>query len=334
MCCLFGILDYQGNLSLKERQKILRVLSTECEARGTDATGIAYFVGTHLSIQKAPKPAHRMRFQLSNKARYIMGHTRLTTQGSAKKVYNNHPFGCRGAGTAFALAHNGVLHNEESLRREYGLPKTRIQTDSYIAAQLLEQLGRVNFATLQKMAEAVRGTFTFTVLDEYNNLYIVKGDNPMSICHFPNYGVYLYASTQDILFKALSKLKLTSASKELVPIRQGDILKIAPDGSIDRGRFNDNHLLISQSYLWPYSGGWQLEPEPISEAEIQAQEEYLTDLMDYAEANGVHRDDLQLLMEAGYDVTDLEELIFNPDWLAECLEEVLGVMYELEGGEY
>ena len=128
------------------------------------------------------------------------------------------------------------------------------------------------------MAEAVRGTFTFTVLDEYSNLFIVKGDNPMCICHFPNYGAYLYASTQDILFRALAKLKLTTASKELIPIRQGDILKIAPDGSIDRGRFDDNHLLISQSYLWPYSGGWQLEPEPISEAEIQAQEEYLTDL--------------------------------------------------------
>ena len=105
MCCLFGILDYKGQLSLKERQKILKVLSVECEARGTDATGIAYFVNDHLSIQKAAKPAHRMRFQLSSKARYIMGHTRLTTQGSAKKVYNNHPFGCRGAGTAFALAH-------------------------------------------------------------------------------------------------------------------------------------------------------------------------------------------------------------------------------------
>ena len=334
MCCLFGILDYQGRLSLKERQKILKVLSTECEARGTDATGIAYFVGTHLSIQKAPKPAHRMRFQLSSKARYIMGHTRLTTQGSAKKVYNNHPFGCRTMGTTFALAHNGVLHNEESLRRDYGLPKTRIETDSYVAAQLLEQLGRVSFTTLQKMAEAVRGTFTFTVLDEYNNLYIVKGDNPMCICHFPDDGFYLYASTQDILFSALCKLRLTPVAKELVPIRQGDILRIAADGSLAQSRFNDNHLLISQSFLWPYSGGWQLEAEPTSEADLQAQEEYLTELLDFAEANGVHREDLQILLEAGYDVTDLEELIFNPDWLAECLEEVLGVMYELEGGEY
>ena len=32
-----------------------------------------------------------------------------------------------------------------------------------------------------------------------------------------------------------------------------------------------------------------------------------------------------LLLEAGYDVTDLEELIFNPEWLEECLADVLGV---------
>ena len=124
-----------------------------------------------------------------------------------------------------------------------------------------------------------------------------------------------------------------------MPIHQGDILRIAPDGSVAQSKFDDRHLLIGQSYLRPYGrgwtgGSWSLEPAPVSEAELEAQEEYLEDLLDFAESNGIHREDLKLLLEAGYDVTDLEELIFNPDWLAECLEEVLGVMYELEGGEY
>ena len=322
MCCLFGLLDYKGELTLKERQKLLKTLSVECEARGTDATGIAYFVNGHLSIQKAAKPAHRMRLQLSSRARFIMGHTRLTTQGSAKKVYNNHPFRGYCGGTAFALAHNGVITNEDELRREYGLPKTRIETDSYISAQLIEKFGRVNFLTLQKMAESVHGTFTFTVLDDNNNLYFVKGDNPMCICHFPDFGFYLYSSTQDILFKALCRLGLTASSKELIPISQGDIVRIASDGSISRSRFDDSHILVSQSFLWPYSG-WELMGAPPTEAEMQEQEEYLEDLLDFAELNGVHREDLQLLLEAGYDVTDLEELIFNPEWLEECLADLL-----------
>ncbi len=35
------------------------------------------------------------------------------------------------------------------------------------------------------MAETVEGSFTFTVLDADNNLYVVRGDNPFAIgiCH-------------------------------------------------------------------------------------------------------------------------------------------------------
>ena len=108
-------------------------------------------------------------------------------------------------------------------------------------------------------------------------------------------------------------------------IEQGEIIKIASDGSISGSRFDNRHLLLNQSLLWPYTGSWTLHALPFTEVEEQAQEEYLEDLFDFAEYNGVHREDLQLLLEAGYDVTDLEELIFNPDWLEECLADVLGV---------
>ena len=42
MCSLFGILDYKGVLSTREKNRILSMLSRECEVRGTDATGIAF----------------------------------------------------------------------------------------------------------------------------------------------------------------------------------------------------------------------------------------------------------------------------------------------------
>ena len=42
-------------------------------------------------------------------------------------------------GDTNALAHNGVLYNDRELRREQHLPTTPIETDSYIAVQLLEQ---------------------------------------------------------------------------------------------------------------------------------------------------------------------------------------------------
>jgi len=45
------------------------------------------------------------------------------------------------------------------------------------------------------MAETVKGSFCFTLLDEKNNLYIVKGDNPIAVFHFKE--IDLYASTEN-----------------------------------------------------------------------------------------------------------------------------------------
>ena len=42
MCAIFGLIDYNHTLNAKQREKLLSVLSEECEERGTDATGYAF----------------------------------------------------------------------------------------------------------------------------------------------------------------------------------------------------------------------------------------------------------------------------------------------------
>lgn len=324
MCCLFGILDYKGNLSLKKRQKILRVLSTECEERGTDATGIAYNVGSRLTIQKAPRPAHRMKFKLASDARFIMGHTRMATQGSEKQNYNNHPFSGRAGGLSFALAHNGVLYNERELRDCHHLSKPKVETDSYVAVQLLEKFDGVHFQSLAKMAEAVQGTFNFTVLDNQSNLYIVKGNNPMCIAHFPEQGFYLYASTQEILFRAVSFLRMDELYFEEIPIAQGDILCIAVDGTIDRCQFNDRHIRSAFRYSWGWDDcnfGFRFGHYDRCS---QAGKNYLEELTCIAEYYGLDRETIQLLRDAGYSYNDIEEMLYDPELLAFCLDDALG----------
>ena len=37
MCCLFGMIDYGGSFTGCQKTKLLTVLATACEARGTDA---------------------------------------------------------------------------------------------------------------------------------------------------------------------------------------------------------------------------------------------------------------------------------------------------------
>ena len=127
MCCLFGIMDYGHKLSRKEKTKILSVLSVACEERGTDATGIAYNSGGSLKVYKRPLPAHLLWFKVYEDTNLVMGHTRMTTQGSERFNQNNHPFSGQAGTTSFALAHNGVLNNDKRLRRQYDLPPTKIE---------------------------------------------------------------------------------------------------------------------------------------------------------------------------------------------------------------
>ena len=148
MCCLFGFIDYAGALSVTQKSRLIRELSIAAEVRGTDATGIAYNTSRGLQIYKRPLAAHRLHLRIPAEAHVVMGHTRMTTQGSAKKNYNNHPFSGCVKGKRFALAHNGVLWNDRGLRHTKHLPKTKIQTDSYVAVQLLEQQKALDFDSL------------------------------------------------------------------------------------------------------------------------------------------------------------------------------------------
>ena len=81
-----------------------------------------------------------------------------------------------------------------------------METDSYVAVQLLEQQKTLDFDSLQAMAEKVEGSFVFTVLDKDNSIWFVVGDNPLCVMFYD--GFLIYASTQEILCKAIKKLRL------------------------------------------------------------------------------------------------------------------------------
>ncbi|MGN0692117.1 MAG: amidoligase family protein [Oscillospiraceae bacterium] len=149
----------------------------------------------------------------------------MTTKGSEDKNCNNHPFYGKASGVRFALAHNGVLYNDEEIRKSMRLPATSIETDSYIAVQLLEHYGEISFDSIAKMAETVCGSFCFSILTDSKELYLVKGSNPLAI--YDCGGYYIYASTSDILDRALKRLRIRKKSN--VEIRSGEILKISAD---------------------------------------------------------------------------------------------------------
>lgn len=303
MCCLFGLLDYGHTLSEKQKNRMISTLAKECEARGTDATGIAYNSGGKLCVYKRPLPAHKMKFHIPADAYFIMGHTRMTTQGSERKNCNNHPFLGRTGNQPFALAHNGVIYNDLNLRREKNLPKTKIQTDSYIAVQLIEQKKALDFASLAYMAEQVEGSFSFTVMDDQDNLYFVKGDNPLYILHFPKMGCYLYASTQEILEKALWRLGIRPKQGEPVKLDCGELLRIDSRGQMTRGHFNAERLYQCRYY---YGFGYY----PAAVAVNGGQQEYVDSLKAVATAYGYTPSAIDRMIAHGFSPEEIEEFLY------------------------
>ena len=202
MCGLFGFLNYSGdkigNLSL-----LTNSLAEQASVRGTDATGIAFCGMSGINIVKDCKSADEINFKHSDEICSLIGHTRHSTQGSEKRNYNNHPFIGRCKNSNFALAHNGVLSNDKQLRKKYRLPKTKIETDSYIAVQLIESQKYFGVSRIIYMSEQTEGSFSYSILDDENNIWLVKGDSPLSLIHFPKLKVYVYASTEEILYKSI-----------------------------------------------------------------------------------------------------------------------------------
>lgn len=305
MCCLFGFVDYAGSLSVKQKNHLIRELSIAAEVRGTDATGIAYNTSRGLQIYKRPLAAYRLHLRIPAEAHVVMGHTRMTTQGSAKKNYNNHPFFSCVKGKRFALAHNGVLWNDRGLRHTKHLPKTKIQTDSYVAVQLLEQQKALDFDSLAKMAEQVEGSFSFAVLDEQDALWIVKGDSPLSIAYFPECGVYVYASTVEILNKALTRCGKQLGHRRTVEVEMGDLLKIDRRGHITRATFDASKLCRPSWEYWSSS----LYAEP-----PKTESEHIRLLKSVARAFGFTGEMIDRLLDQGFTTDDIEEILYEGTW--------------------
>ena len=273
MCALYGFLDYKRIVPTLMLTKLIQSLANASEVRGTHASGIAYNRPNDLTIYKRPRPAHKMKFRIPNGTAAVMGHTRFTTQGSQKHNQNNHPF--RGhAGTDFALAHNGVLYNDHELRITEDLPLTDIETDSYVAVQLLEKQGDLSMENLRFMAEKIRGSFTFTLLDRDNSMYFVKGDSPLHLIHFPALGLYVYASTKQIMDR---------------------------EGILTRDTFEIQPTFLPRSCWYPSRM-----------RHFDCEDDAFAELLDICGCYGVSEEEILYLRECGFSYDEIEAYLFDP----------------------
>ena len=149
----------------------------------------------------------------------------------------------------------------------------------------------------------------FTVLDKDNSIWFVVGDNPLCVVFYD--GFLLYASTQEILCKAITKLHLKTPTDILEP-KEGEILKIDRNGRITTGTFAPR---TSYEHWWrhyPYYRDYY-EDTP----------ENYNDLFSVAKAFDITADEVQVLLDYGCSEEEIEEMLYDPTLLHEMTGELL-----------
>ncbi len=120
------------------------------------------------------------------------------------------------------------------------------------------------------------------------------------------------AKFKDILQSALEKLGLKKLQFEAVKTECGNILKIDNQGEIERTTF-DTYLLDRREFMSYYS--WRGD-DPNST--------YIRQLKEFANTVGVAPDAIDLLLECGYDLDEIEEMIYDPA----AFQEALSITFE------
>lgn len=94
---------------------------------------------------------------------FIIGHNRFKTKGSAEVMENNHPFETE----HFIVVHNGMINNDEKLKKTYNLNYSA-EVDSFIIPSLLEHFYRLQTEKnlpklLKQVAEELYGSYSVIV---------------------------------------------------------------------------------------------------------------------------------------------------------------------------
>lgn len=131
----------------------------------------------------------------------------------------------------------------------------------------------------------------------------------MCLLHFPVLGMYVYASTESIMKKALKQVGLHKFAMERVETDEGNLLRIDKNGEISRSEFE------FKKYRSKYSGWYNYDDSPY----YNIHEEML---LTYCGCYGVDSSDVELLLEYGYTCDEIEEMLADHDLLHETLRDL------------
>ena len=151
------------------------------------------------------------------------------------------------------------------------------------------------------MAEQVEGSFTFTVLTDRDGLYFVKGDSPLCLVLFPDTGVYVYASTEEILNTTLLGFERLLGRSQRIQTDCGEIIKIDRKGRLSRSTFDAAAL---------YCNHWGCYSFSLADHHPQTERESVRVLKSIAATFGYTDEMIDRLFDRGFTTDEIEEWLY------------------------
>lgn len=222
MCGIYG---YIGKPSAKALQ-LFEELGLESMVRGTHATGYYGLADNQVVTAKAPGAASLLFQTTTYRSIYntipsiLIGHNRFATHGDPLNNVNNHPFTSK----RFGFIHNGVVGNVAM----------DIKTTSECDSEKIFRYFLSRFAAYHKHNEAIQdtlktfdeGTLACALVDNQDrSLYMFHNvGKPLFLARVEELGIIAFASTAEILNKALDTLKIKNVKVQNTAV--GRIIKI------------------------------------------------------------------------------------------------------------
>ena len=165
-------------------QSILLEGLKRLEYRGYDSAGLATLAGDHIQCTRAKGKVTELESLLGDStANQGIAHTRWATHG-VPSIKNAHPH----QSGRFAVVHNGIIENYESLRSELTDLGYRFDsdTDTETIAHLLHHLSQTNEsfdAVVASVIEQLDGAFALAIIDEQTPgvLWVARQGSPLVI---------------------------------------------------------------------------------------------------------------------------------------------------------
>ncbi|RKM57880.1 hypothetical protein D6855_12585 [Butyrivibrio sp. CB08] len=237
MCGIWGISDMGEDITRQTLANIIKKLMMLAEVRGKDASGIAVMQEDKLCVLRKAKASHELlndvefvRYLEENILEsdssniWIMGHSRLVTNGTQYNPKNNQPVSKEN----MAIVHNGIIVNEDELWIHLPEHTRECEVDSEVILETFRKKYRESrdaksasdetYSNLNGMAS------TILMMQEGHHMIAATNNGSLYECHSKDGKLRIFASERLMLEKLIlttPELKKLISEKSITQLAMG-----------------------------------------------------------------------------------------------------------------